>query len=117
MSIMASIQRVCPALQAEYGDEPVPVKRFNEAVATDCGCSVDSVLVSDRCYNRHNDGSSVKLTDPKLFKYVRRGFYKYVGPSYPYSGPIYQKPKGSKKELIIGERLNGVLVINNSRAA
>lgn len=105
--IMASFQRVCPALQAEYGDEPIPVKRINGPVAQDSGCGVSSVCVSDHCYNWHNQGPSVKLSNPKFFIRVKSGWFKYVGPNYPYSGEIESKPQGCKEVIVVGRRING----------
>jgi len=116
-TIFDTIVRVVAPMQEAVGDAPLATGVINEAVVKACGCSVGSVLVGDRCYNRHNDGSSVKLTDPKLFLYVRRGFYKYVGASDSYSGPIQHKPKGSKQELTVGERLNGQLASTSNRTA
>ena len=92
--IMASFQRVCPALQAEYGDEPIPVKRINAAVKEDSGCT--SPDVSDHCYNWHNKGPSVKLTNPKFFIRVEKSLFKYVGPHNDYTGDIKSKSQGTK---------------------
>ena len=108
--IMASFPRVCPALQAEYGDEPIPVRRINEAVAADSGCDEASVCVADHCYNRHNKGNSVKLNNRKFFRFVTPGFYMYVGPDFNFTGEIYQKPQGSKELQLAGSRVNGQLV-------
>jgi len=118
-SIFDTIVRVVAPMQVAAGEEALATAAINEAVvaASPSGCSVGSVLVGDRCYNRHNDGGSVKLTDPKLFLHVRHGFYKYVGASYPYTGPVFQKPRGSKEVVVVAERLNGQLVSNTSCTA
>ncbi len=107
--IMASFPRVCPALQAEYGDEPIPVKRINQAVMIDAPCTLNSVCVSDHCYNWHNQGPSVKLTNPKFFIRADAKYYRYVGPHDYYTGIIESKPHGSNVVIEIGRRENGKL--------
>lgn len=48
-----------------------------------------SVIPSDYCYNRINvDPSSFKL---QVFEITSDDKYKWLGPNYPYSGPIYWK--------------------------
>lgn len=48
-----------------------------------------SIIPSDYCYNRVNDG--IALTKPTLFEYVERGTYRCLGEGYPYNGGIYHK--------------------------
>lgn len=45
------------------------------------GANVGSVLPSDFCYNRTNDGIDFK-EDDRLFEYVKRNEYKYLGEKY-----------------------------------
>lgn len=59
-----------------------------------------SIIPSDYCYNRINDG--ISLTKPTLFEYLDRGQYRCLGENYPYNGNIWHK------ELIIGNCVNGV---------
>ena len=48
-----------------------------------------SVIPSDYCYNSVNkDATSFNL---HLFESLGEGTFKCLGPSYPYSGPIYWK--------------------------
>lgn len=60
-----------------------------------------SVIPSDYCYNRVNKGIAF-LKYPRLFAYIGRGMYKCLGENYPYDGPVYAQPKGSKTEMIVG---------------
>ena len=60
----------------------------------------DSVIPSDYCYNRINDG--IKLSWPTLFEYVKDGEYRCLGENYPYNGDIYHK------KFVVGKCENGV---------
>lgn len=70
------------------------------------GAHLSSVMPSDFCYNRVNDGIGFRK-DNRIFKYIRRNAYEYIGENYPYTGKIYHKPYRSKTEIIVGEWLNG----------
>ena len=64
------------------------------------GITEGSIIPSDYCYNRVNDG--ITLAKPTLFEYVETGKYRCLGVQYPYNGSIYHK------ELIVGCCENGV---------
>lgn len=54
-----------------------------------------SIIPSDYCYNLTNKG---KTDDPilaefKMFEWISRGKYKYLGENYPYTGLIVSNPK------------------------
>lgn len=53
------------------------------------GTNPASVILSDYCYNRYNNGISF---NKHLFEYVNRNSYKYIGEHYPYTGLIFHKP-------------------------
>lgn len=58
-----------------------------------------SVIPSDYCYNRVNDG--ITLAKPTLFEYVEYGKYRCLGKNYPYDGIVYHKG------LVVGRCQNG----------
>lgn len=68
-----------------------------------------SVIPSDYCYNRVNSGIEFGM-ESRLFIYVERNTYEYVGEGFPYTGLIYHKPKKSKSEIAVGEWINGELI-------
>lgn len=70
------------------------------------GRNTNSVLPSDFCYNRVNDGMDFRK-DNRLFKYIERNTYEYLGEGYPYTGKIYHKPFKSKEDIVVGEWING----------
>lgn len=72
------------------------------------GVDVSSVIPSDFCYNRVNDGIHFKKEN-RLFEYIDRNSYKYLGENYPYTGRVYHKPSGSKSETLVGYWVNGHL--------
>ena len=59
-----------------------------------------SVIPSDYCYNRINNG--ITLAKPTLFEYLGQGNYRCLGLDHPYNGPIYHK------ELLIGSCKDGI---------
>lgn len=69
---------------------------------------IDSVIPSDFCYNRTNNGIRFS-EDNRLFEYLGKGAYKYLGEKYPYSGKVYHKPQRSKSENVVGSWVNGNL--------
>ena len=68
----------------------------------------DSIILSDYCYNRINNGIPF---NKHIFKYINRGEYKYLGEDYPYTGFIYHRPKGQKEDIIVGEWNNGIKIL------
>jgi hypothetical protein len=72
------------------------------------GANPGSIIISDFCYNRINDG--IKF-DKHLFEYLERNTYKFLGENYPYTGKIYHRPQ-HQKEREVGEWKKGVKYIN-----
>lgn len=73
--------------------------------------ALGSIIPSDYCYNRINDG--IALSKPTLFEYVEAGRYRCLGDGYPYNGNIYHK------ELVVGICENGerkIFGITNPKA-
>lgn len=71
------------------------------------GCNLGSIIPSDYCYNRINNGIDFE-NFLHIFEFLGSGMYKYLGESYPYSGTIFHKPKGGF-EIAIGKWSNGVI--------
>ncbi len=71
------------------------------------GRNPGSVIPTDYCYNRYNNGIDLKK-HLKIFEYTTEKNFKYLGTDYPYTGKIYHKPK-SGYEICIGELVNGNL--------
>lgn len=67
-----------------------------------------SIIPSDYCYNRYNDGIDLKK-HLCLFRYTNDKKYEYLGLNFPFTGKIYHKPKGGGREFCIAELVNGVL--------
>ena len=75
------------------------------------GTNPSSVILSDYCYNRFNDG--IKFTR-HIFEYLDSNSYKYLGENYPYNGNIIHKPKGQEIEKIVGEWKNGIKFLESA---
>ena len=71
------------------------------------GCNPTSVIPSDYCYNRLNNGINYEKY-LHLFEYTDSKTYRYLGLNFPYTGKIIHKPKGGC-EIIVGELIDGVL--------
>ena len=89
----------------EIGTE-ITTSEIKRIVSSKFGRNPDSVIPTDFCYNRVNDGIDLK-EHLKIFEYLERGKFKYLGKNYPYTGKIYHKPKGSS-EICIGEYKEGI---------
>lgn len=77
-----------------------------------CNCNPESVIPSDYCYNRLNDGIDYEKTI-HLFEYEKRNHYIYRGLNYNYCGPVFHKPKKGK-EYQIGEVTDGKFTLFES---
>ena len=70
------------------------------------GANPASVLPSDYCYNRWNQGLAQQKP---LFVRVGAGEYRYLGVDQPYTGLVFWRPKSSTADQVAGERVDGVL--------
>lgn len=80
-------------------------------VVTKHGCNPSSVIPSDYCYNRLNNGINYE-NYLHLFRYTDAKKYRYLGLNYPYTGKIKHKPKGGY-EIVVGELKDGILIPYN----
>lgn len=96
-------------MAAEFGSEHVLTLREIAGVLEErYGTKEGSIIPSDYCYNRINDG--INRNKPAVFEYLGRGRYRCLGEHFPYNGPIYHKPK-SMPEIVIGKCVNGERLI------
>ena len=77
-------------------------------VVSKYGCNPTSIIPSDYCYNRLNNGINYEKY-LHLFEYTNTKQYRYLGLDYPYTGKIIHKPKGGY-EVVVGELINGDLI-------
>jgi len=64
-------------------------------VKTKYGVNEGSIIPSDYCYNLTNKGKTddASLDKFKIFEWISRGKYRYLGENYPYVGPVYSNPR------------------------
>lgn len=91
LGYIATSQEIYKIILDEYGTKP------------------GSIIPSDYCYNRINNG--ISLDKPTLFEYIKRGQYKCLGMDYPYNGAIYHKAK-DMPEILVGKCVNGERFLN-----
>jgi len=107
--IAQTLNTVGQELQAQYGEQGIPVKEIEEAAERLGDYARGSLRPSDYCYNIIN-------SDPcsfvhHIFERVERGYYIYLGPSFCYSGSIRWKPKG-EKECPVGQWISGCYTLD-----
>lgn len=91
---------------AGTGDRLITTSEIRRTMVERYGTNPASVLPSDYCYNRWNQG--IARQQP-LFVRVGAGEYRYVGPDQPYTGLVFWRPKSSAADQVAGERVDGVL--------
>lgn len=64
-----------------------------------------SIVPTDYCYNRVNNGINF-IDHLKIFEYISKGNFRYLGKNYLYSGKVYHQPK-NEPEICVGEFING----------
>ena len=102
---MATIyEQLKEVLDGREGDI-VTATDVKSLLATIYGTNKESVLLSDYCYNRFNEGI---MFTKHLFQYIDRNSYKYLGENALFTGLIFQKKKGEVGEGIVGEWIDGV---------
>jgi len=59
------------------------------------GVNEGSIIPSDYCYNRTNKGKLAdgSLENFKIFEWLARGKYKYLGENFPYTGTVISNPR------------------------
>lgn len=86
----------------------VTAAEIKDSLKTKYGTNASSIIPSDYCYNRINDGIRF---DKHIFEYIDHNNYKYLGERYPFTGLIFHKPTGQTNEFIYGEWNNGRKII------
>lgn len=97
------------ALSSRFGtDYVITLQELYRIFFDKYGTKQGSIIPSDYCYNRVNNG--ITLKKPALFEFLGDGNYRCLGLYYPYNGSIYHKPKG-QEEFIVGKCINGERII------
>lgn len=109
MTIDEQMVEIVNELAKNFGtDFVITTRELYEIFFKRFGTKEGSVIPSDYCYNRVNNG--ITLNKPAVFEFLGRGKYRCLGLAYPYNGPIYHKPK-SQTEFIVGKCINGERII------
>ena len=94
--IVEVLERVGQRLSEVSEGRPLQRKLLVEEVAAECGCKMGSVLPSDHCYNRVNDGLPPDHTP--MFVHEGKGLYRFIGKNAPYTGKRMHYPKGKNTQ-------------------
>ena len=91
------LYRVAERLHQANPGKPLHVAELVDEVIAECRCKRQSVLPSNHCYNRINDGVPSK-NDP-MFEHVEEpessGLYLFLGRNFPFHGPAVSLSEGS----------------------
>lgn len=99
--------RIGARLQAQYGNEPIPVGVIREAVEQEWGSNPGKGLPSEHCYNRYKGD---RFPNTPMFEWVGDGLYRFVGIDARYTGAVMHYPKGGAARQV-GEWVDGQLRI------
>lgn len=111
MTINEQMEELINELVAKFGTDYIISRKEIQDLSWDkYRRKPGSIIPSDYCYNRVNNG--ISLDKPALFEFLGKGKYRCLGSNYPYNGPIYHKPRGYG-EFIVGKCVNGNRVISS----
>ncbi len=96
--IAETLDEVGRHIQKKYGDESIPRSIIEGELEIKGNYAPGSVHISDYCYNLINK-ASYSFVFP-LFVRIERGKYRYIGPNYKYTGPIYWTPSGGIEKQV-----------------
>jgi|GEM_PF-1064806 len=82
-------------VEQNFSGYEISSKKIKEEISLKYGVNPSSIIPSDYCYNRVNNGIDHKKK-PTLFKYIKPGKYSCLGNNYSYNGVVYHKPQKSK---------------------
>ena len=102
MTVYEQLAEVC----SESDGQILTTAQIKSLLAERFGTNPSSVLPSDYCYNRWNQG--IQLRNPVLIR-VGSAEYRCAGPHYPYTGLVFWRPKGASEDQVVGEWVNGQL--------
>jgi hypothetical protein len=89
-------------LQAQLGDV-LPKQDIDREIVRLGRYTAGGIPPADYCYNLINR-APLSFRYP-VFEWVERGRYRYLGPNYPYTGPIFWRPAGGERQ--VGEWKDG----------
>ena len=113
MKIKDMISEAVSTYIKENGTENILSRReIFEIISKKYDVKYGSIIPTDYCYNRYNFGVKKFKDSPHFFEYIKRDTFKVIGENQPYSGCIYHKKKGDKKEQIVGKWQRGALCLN-----
>lgn len=98
-----------------YGeDHIVSTAEIKEWCEQNCDTNPSSIIPTDYCYNRTNNGINQdgRVARPKFLEFVGRGRFRVLGKNYPYTGDMYARPRGYDEDIVVGHWKNGKFYTN-----
>jgi hypothetical protein len=100
---MTIYEQIKELLKNEKGRE-ISATEIKTRLKEKYGTNGSSIIPSDFCYNRCNDGIDF---EKHIFEYLGLNSYRYLDENSPYTGKIYHKPIKQKEQIEIGEWIIG----------
>lgn len=99
-SLARHVDQAGRSLHERFGGAPIETGQFKEEIARISDYEPSGILATDYCYNLINEAECV-FRFP-VFEFLRRGSYRYLGPNFPYDGPVTWRPTGGDGPLVVG---------------
>jgi len=115
MKIDEIVNKTCQRLIETRGRDCVVVRAEICRLACEVfGANRASVIPSDYCYNRVNNG--IGLSKPMVFEYLGSGCYRCIGERYPFNGLVYHRAAGESADYVVGRCVAGHRIIDVAMA-
>ena len=110
MTIEEQMIVIANELAEKYGDRHVvELQEIYKIFKDKYGTNKGSIIPSDYCYNRINNG--IQLKKATVFEHLGNGRYRCLGLNFPYNGTVFHKPAGQYREFAVGKCINGERII------
>ena len=97
-SAAKTLSQIGRQLQATYGSRPIPTSAIRKSLEELQVPNAAWIQPSDFAYNLMNAGfeviAGVNVAEYPIFEQLAWGKYRYLGPHYPYTGPIKWTKRG-----------------------
>ena len=109
MTSAEALEQIGQKLYERNGDASIPSHELKRQAARLIGLQESSIIPSDFCYNRINAG--IPLLNTPMFIQETRGFYRFVGLDYPFTGSMVHKPQGGAERIVANVSRRKSLVV------
>src|SRR5258708_24387697 len=88
MTVAEALKQAGSELQRVFGTEGIPRAELQKRAIELCGRKAGSVIPSDFCHNRANEGVKDPPPNGAIFLWKEGARYVYVGEAYRFTGKV-----------------------------